>query len=243
MIIKLFVYFSLLIGFTSDDKKKDVKESTWKGYLYVSLLLFTGVLQTLIEAQYFHRMFIIGLRLKTALMAIIYRKALKISNLTRKESTVGEIVNLVSVDIDKLVDAIPYINLIWSAPLQIVLALYFLWQYLGPSVLAGLTVMLILMPLNGFISKKVMNLEKKLMYIKDERVKLTNEVLTGIKVLKLHAWEPSFEEQILKIRNREIKLLKEYFYLQSGITLMWSCAPFIVRKLQVYFIKSLLFKF
>lgn len=221
----------MLIDFTCDNKKCDVKESTWKGYFYVSLLLLTAVLQTLISAQYFHRMFLVGLRIKTALMAAIYKKVLRISNMARKESTVGEIVNLLSVDTDKLVIATPYLNLIWSAPFQIILALYFLWQYLGPSVLAGLAVMIILMPINGVISKKVMDLQMKQMYIKDERVKLINEVLIGIKVLKLYAWEPSYEEQILKIRNREIKVLKESFYLNAGITFMWSCAPFIVCKL------------
>lgn len=63
---------------------------------------------------------------------------------------------------------------------------------------------------------------------KDERVKLMNEVLNGIKVLKLYAWEPSFEEQILKIRTKEIKVLKETAYLNSGTSFIWSFAPFLV---------------
>lgn len=72
--------------------------------------------------------------------------------------------------------------MIWSAPLQIALALYFLWGILGPSVLAGLAVMIVLIPVNGLIANRVKTLQIRQMKYKDERVKLMNEVLNGIKV-------------------------------------------------------------
>ncbi|XP_043474514.1 multidrug resistance-associated protein 1 isoform X1 [Leptopilina heterotoma] len=203
-------------------------EHMWKGYFYAVILLLTAVFQTLILSQYFHRMFLVGLRIRTALIAAIYRKALRVSNSARKETTVGEIVNLMSVDAQRFMDVTAYINMIWSAPLQIAVALYFLWECLGPSVLSGLAVMIILIPVNALIAGKVRNLQIKQMKNKDERVKLMNEVLSGIKVLKLYAWEPSFEEQILKIRNKEIKVLKEAAYLNAGTSFIWSCAPFLV---------------
>ncbi|KAK9303949.1 hypothetical protein QLX08_004533 [Tetragonisca angustula] len=206
----------------------DGHESLWKGYFYAVLLLLTAVFQTLVLSQYFHRMFLVGLRIRTALIAAIYRKALRISNSARKESTVGEIVNLMSVDAQRFMDLTAYINMIWSAPLQIILALYFLWDILGPAVLAGLAVLLILIPINVLITNRLKTLQIRQMKHKDERVKLMNEVLNGIKVLKLYAWEPSFEEQILKIRTKEIKVLKETAYLNSGTSFIWSFAPFLV---------------
>ncbi|XP_011264384.1 multidrug resistance-associated protein 1 isoform X2 [Camponotus floridanus] len=212
----------LLIAFIEGE------DDIWKGYFYSVLLLLTAVLQTLILSQYFHRMFLVGLRIRTALIAAIYRKALRLSNASRKESTLGEIVNLMSVDAQRFMDLTAYINMIWSAPLQIALALYFLWDMLGPAVLAGLAVMIILIPINGLIANKVKTLQIKQMKNKDERVKLMNEVLNGIKVLKLYAWEPSFEQQILKIRVKEIQVLKEAAYLNAGTSFIWSCAPFLV---------------
>lgn len=200
----------------------------WKGYFYASMLLLTATVQTLVLSQYFNRMFLVGLRIRTALIAAIYRKALRMSNAARKESTVGEIVNLMSVDAQRFMDLTAYINMLWSAPLQIALALYFLWEILGPSVLAGLAIMIILIPVNGMIANKVKTLQIRQMKSKDERVKLMNEVLNGIKVLKLYAWEPSFEQQILAIRNKEIQVLKEAAYLNAGTSFIWSCAPFLV---------------
>lgn len=58
-------------------------------------------------------------------------QAMKMSSSAKKESTVGEIVNLMSVDAQRFMDITTYINMIWSAPLQIILALYFLWDLLG----------------------------------------------------------------------------------------------------------------
>ncbi|XP_035914951.1 multidrug resistance-associated protein 1 isoform X4 [Anopheles stephensi] len=212
----------LIIDFVSGD------EPMWKGLMYAITLFVVAGTQTLLLGQYFNRMFFVGLRIRTALISAIYRKALIISNSARKGSTVGEIVNLMAVDAQRFMDLTTYINMIWSAPLQIGLALYFLWQILGPSVLAGLAVMIILIPVNGVIANMIKTLQIKQMKNKDERVKLMNEVLSGIKVLKLYAWEPSFEQQILKIRDKEVKVLKSAAYLNAGTSFIWSCAPFLV---------------
>ncbi|XP_058451160.1 multidrug resistance-associated protein 1 isoform X7 [Malaya genurostris] len=204
------------------------EEPLWKGAFYAILLFIVASTQTLFLAQYFNRMFFVGFRIRTALISAIYRKALIISNSARKGTTVGEIVNLMAVDAQRFMDLTTYINMLWSAPLQIALALFFLWEILGPSVLAGLAVMIILIPVNGVIANKIKTLQIKQMKNKDERVKLMNEVLSGIKVLKLYAWEPSFEQQILRIRDKEVKVLKSAAYLNAGTSFIWSCAPFLV---------------
>lgn len=113
------------------------REPLWRGILYAGLLFGIASVQTLILAQYFQRMFLVGLRVRTAIVGAVYKKALCLSNVARKESTVGEIVNLMAVDAQRFMDLTAYINMLWSAPLQIALALYFLWDLLGPSVLAG----------------------------------------------------------------------------------------------------------
>ncbi|XP_068632708.1 multidrug resistance-associated protein 1 isoform X2 [Battus philenor] len=204
------------------------EEPVWKGYVYAVGLLACATVQTMLLAHYFTRMYFVGMRIRTALTSAIYRKSLRMSNAARKESTVGEIVNLMSVDAQRFLELTAYLNMIWSAPLQIALALYFLWGILGPSVLAGLAVMIVLIPVNGLIANRVKTLQIRQMKYKDERVKLMNEVLNGIKVLKMYAWEPSFEDQILKIRNKEMAVLKQTAYLNSATSFIWSCAPFLV---------------
>uniref|UniRef100_A0A8C3D0Y7 Multidrug resistance-associated protein 1 n=1 Tax=Cairina moschata TaxID=8855 RepID=A0A8C3D0Y7_CAIMO len=205
----------LLINFVNDKHAPN-----WQGYFYTGLLFVCACLQTLILHQYFHICFVTGMRLKTAIVGVIYRKALVITNSARKTSTVGEIVNLMSVDAQRFMDLATYINMIWSAPLQVILALYLLWRNLGPSVLAGVAVMILLVPINAVM--------KAQMKSKDNRIKLMNEILNGIKVLKLYAWELAFREKVLEIRQKELKVLKKSAYLAAMATFTWVCAPFLV---------------
>ncbi|XP_014108153.1 PREDICTED: multidrug resistance-associated protein 1 isoform X1 [Pseudopodoces humilis] len=200
----------------------------WQGYFYTVLMFVCACLQTLIIHQYFHICFVTGMRLKTAIVGVIYRKALVISNSARKTSTVGEIVNLMSVDAQRFMELTTYINMIWSAPLQVILALYFLWRNLGPSVLAGVAVMILLVPINAVIAMKTKTYQVAQMKSKDNRIKLMNEILNGIKVLKLYAWELAFREKVLKIRQKELQVLKKSAYLAAMATFTWVCAPFLV---------------
>ncbi|CAN7994936.1 unnamed protein product, partial [Ixodes hexagonus] len=63
---------------------------------------------------------------------------------------------------------------------------------------------------------------------KDERIKLMNEILGGMKVLKLYAWEQSFEKQVQDIRAREVANLRTMAYLSAVLSFLWNCAPFLV---------------
>uniref|UniRef100_A0A8C0LH91 Multidrug resistance-associated protein 1 n=1 Tax=Canis lupus dingo TaxID=286419 RepID=A0A8C0LH91_CANLU len=213
----------LLINFVNDKKAPD-----WQGYLYTALLFICACLQTLVLHQYFHICFVSGMRIKTAVIGAVYRKALVITNSARKSSTVGEIVNLMSVDAQRFMDLATYINMIWSAPLQVILALYLLWLNLGPSVLAGVAVMILMVPLNAVMAMKTKTYQVAHMKSKDNRIKLMNEILNGIKVLKLYAWELAFKDKVLAIRQEELKVLKKSAYLAAVGTFTWVCTPFLV---------------
>lgn len=90
--------------------------------------------------------------------------------------------------------------------------------------------MIVLIPLNARISNKMKALQSREMQKKDERIKVVNELLNGIKVLKLYAWEPSFAEKVLQIRDREMKVLEKTSYYNAAASFTWSCAPYFVRR-------------
>ncbi|XP_063163042.1 ATP-binding cassette sub-family C member 2 isoform X2 [Candoia aspera] len=213
----------LMINFVSDPKAY-----LWQGYVFAVLLFVTALVKSFCLQQYFQLCFELGMNLRTSLMAAIYKKALMVSNVTRKESTVGETVNLMSVDAQRFMDFTVYMHQLWSSPLQIILSLVFLWAELGPSVLAGIGVMVLLIPINGVLVAKSRVIQVKNMKNKDERMKIMNEILNGIKILKLFAWEPSFQKQVQKIRAWELKGLLHFFHLQSVAIFIFACAPFLV---------------
>ncbi|XP_018617362.1 canalicular multispecific organic anion transporter 2 isoform X1 [Scleropages formosus] len=217
------VLLRMLISFT---KQKGVP--TWWGFALSFLMFSCAVLQTLILHQHFQYCFVTGMNLRTGITGAIYRKSLVITNAAKRSSTVGEIVNLMSVDAQRFQDLTTFLNMLWSAPLQIILALYFLWQNLGPSVLAGVAVMVLLIPLNAAIVMKTRAFQVEQMQYKDSRIKLMNEILNGIKVLKLYAWENSFKDKVLEIRQKELNVLRKMAYLGALSTVAWTSAPFLV---------------
>ena len=122
---------SLFIQFT------EMNQEQWKGYLYMVLLGLTSVMVALMDTKYWNSMELLSMRVYTAVTAAIYKKSLKLSSSGRNEYTAGEVVNLIAVDAEKVKESVKFITFIWSAPLQIGLTIYFIWQIIGPSVLVG----------------------------------------------------------------------------------------------------------
>ena len=153
-------------------------------------------------------------------------------------------------------DLMSYFNMIWSAPLQIILSLVFLYLTMGPSIFAGLAVMILMIPINALLATWSRKLQVKQMTHKDSRIKVINEILNGIKVcvcvcvilyssyilcvshfttlpsplkvIKLYAWEIPFQRLVFGIRQQELNQLKKNAYLKACSSFTWTCAPFVV---------------
>ncbi|XP_022245979.1 multidrug resistance-associated protein 1-like isoform X2 [Limulus polyphemus] len=213
---------ALVIAYISGD------EPYWRGFFYASLMFLASMIESLFNSQYEYLIYCIAMRIRSCVTSALYRKSLQLSNSARKRFTVGEIVNLMAVDTQRVMEFVQIINVIWYAPLQIGICLWLLWQQLGVSTLGGFGIMILLFPVNGFITAKLRNLQVRLMKEKDIRIKLMNEILNGIKVLKLYAWEKSFQKQAKDIRAREIDVLTTQSYYSGAIYVAFTCAPFLV---------------
>ncbi|XP_029434086.1 multidrug resistance-associated protein 1-like [Rhinatrema bivittatum] len=200
----------------------------WDGYVYSLALLAVTALQTLVLQLYQRLNMLTAAKVKTAVTGLIYKKSLNLANSSRRQFTTGELVNLMSSDAQQLMDLGVNLHLLWSAPFQILMATVFLWRELGISVLAGVAMLVLVIPINAFVASKVKLLKKSHLKSKDQRVKLLNEILHGIKILKLYAWEPSYQKKVLEIREKEVAVLKYSSYLTAFSMLTLTCIPFLV---------------
>ncbi|VDI43442.1 Hypothetical predicted protein [Mytilus galloprovincialis] len=174
----------MLIDYTAASKDPEISNFTqeWKGYSLVAAFFVTILIQSLMFHQQSFWSMTLGMRVRSALMSAVYQKALRMTSEARQNSTVGEIVNLMSIDAQNIQDFISYFWVLWSSPLQSCFSLYFLYDTMGHSMWSGIGVLLILIPLNGFVISKIHKLQAQQMRQKDERIKLLSEVLNGIKV-------------------------------------------------------------
>ncbi|XP_060117019.1 ATP-binding cassette sub-family C member 6 [Heteronotia binoei] len=214
---------SLFLDFIADQDAP-----SWKGYFYAVLLFLLACLQTLFEQRYMYVCLTLGVKLKTAVTGLVYRKILVLSAAAKKTTTVGEIVNLVSVDVQKLTDLIVYFNGTWLAPVRIIICFVFLWQLLGPSALTSVAVFLFLLPLNFVITKKRSHFQKVQMQHKDHRAKLIGSILGNIKILKLHGWEEHFTGRVLDARRQELGALKTSQFLFSASLASFHSSTFLI---------------
>ena len=87
-----------------------------------------------------------------------------------------------SVDTERVKELMSYIHTIWSAPLQVILSLIFLYLTMGPSIFAGFAIMVLMIPLNFSLVWCSKMVKVNQMVHKNSRIKLISEVLNGIKV-------------------------------------------------------------
>ncbi|KAI8911120.1 P-loop containing nucleoside triphosphate hydrolase protein [Gorgonomyces haynaldii] len=218
----------MMMHFVASHTEGGAQEPVYRGAVIALSMLGAAVLQTVVLHQYFHACFITGMRIRSSVATAVYRKSLRLSNQARQQSTVGEITNLMSVDASRLGDLMTYVHILWSGPFQITLAIYFLYEALGVAIFGGVGVMILMIPVNGYLATKARALNKKQMGNKDSRTKLMDELLNGIKVIKLYAWEKAFKQKINKVREMELKTLKSIGYLSAAQSFTWSCTPFLV---------------
>lgn len=199
-----------------------------KGMLLVLAMFAISIMQTISVNTYFFGTFRVGVQIRTAIVSIVYRKSVRLSNAARMGTSVGEIVNHQSIDASRFQNLLPYLHMAWSAPFQIAIAMYMLWKLVGVAVLGGVAVMVLVIPLNTLLARKQGAIQKRMLINKDQRLKATNEVLSGIRVIKFFAWEESFLSKIAQVRSLELSTLKESVYFRAFTAFIWSSTPLFV---------------
>lgn len=138
----------------------------------------------------------------------------------------GMIINIVSTDVNRFDMSSQFIHLIWSAPLQIVVAIAILcWKLNVAAGFCGLGMIIVTIPFQIWATKRMSLARKSASAASDIRIKLTQEAIQGIRVIKLYAWEKSFMETLRSIRKSELILVRWILMLRSiviGILQVYS---------------------
>ncbi|XP_049850349.1 multidrug resistance-associated protein 1-like [Schistocerca gregaria] len=203
----------------------DPNREVYEGILIAGAMGLTSVLQSLFLHAYFFGVCQVCLHFRSSMTGFIFSKAFRLSFASMRRYTTGELVNLQGIDIFRIESALLYLHLIWSAPFQIIISIVSLYQYVGVSVFIGLLVIVLIVPINGYLSKRLSITQVNLARQRDYRNKFTTEAIHAIRVIKLFGWEPSFEEKLLEHRDREVKLLKFGGFLRVFNYFFWTSTP------------------
>nr|CAD7403769.1 unnamed protein product [Timema poppensis] len=141
---------------------------------------------------------------------------LRLSKTATGHTTTGQVVNLLSNDVSRFDKVLMFLHYVWIMPFQTVLLTYFIWQFVGISALVGVGALFLqTVPVQGYLGKLTSKLRLKVALRTDERVRLMSEIISGIQVIKMYAWEKPFEKMVALARKHEIDVVKQASYLRG----------------------------
>ncbi|KAG0495993.1 hypothetical protein HPP92_000608 [Vanilla planifolia] len=199
-----------------------------EGFVIVIAFIVAKLFECFSQRHWFFRLQQIGVRVRAFLVSIIYQKALTLSSNARQGRTTGEIINIMSVDADRISLFSWYLHDLWMVPFQVTLALLILYSTLGLASLAALAATFLVMLANVPLGKMQKQYQEKMMETKDIRMKSTSEILRNMRILKLQGWEMKFLAKIAELRNNETNWLKKYVYTSAMTTFVFWGAPTFV---------------
>jgi ATP-binding cassette, subfamily C (CFTR/MRP), member 1 len=165
------------------------------------LFVVAGVGNCFVSSHAFLKLARMGMHAQTVLNTIIYTKSLRLSNTARQATSIGQCMTLMASDSQRIPDVAMTIHSLWTAPLFIAVAMYFLIKLVGVAAVYGVAFLLSALPLQGYIAVKQVSIQRTQMAKTDARVKLVNEILQGIKIIKLCAWEVPFQNRLVTLRD------------------------------------------
>ncbi|KAI8390314.1 P-loop containing nucleoside triphosphate hydrolase protein [Blakeslea trispora] len=211
-----------------------------EGIFYVIMMASCGFIASLLYAQ---SKYVgdanIAISVRTMLNAELYNKSLHskdISILSEPNNTsqetssrMGQAVNLMSTDASLIAHIASQWNLFAIAPIQLASGIFLLYSLLGWSCLVGLSVTIILMPINQLVTTQFYTVQDRLMKVRDERVSLMNELLQGIRQIKFFSWEAFWTDRINQSRKAELNCLIRMCINETGFLILWHATPLFIN--------------
>ncbi|XP_015590166.1 multidrug resistance-associated protein 5 isoform X1 [Cephus cinctus] len=191
-----------------------------EGIKWALLLTLSEFIRILIFSSMWAMNYRTALRLRSACLIVCYRKIIRLNNLGNK--SIGELLNVFSNDSQRVFDMVILGPMVIGGPIVTICGVFYILWILSPMALLGMIAFLIFYPCQYIISRTTSYYRGKAVKVGDSRIRLMNEILQCIKLIKMYAWERRFSEDLIGIRKQEQSLLLKTAYFQS---LSVSLAP------------------
>ncbi|XP_050293272.1 probable multidrug resistance-associated protein lethal(2)03659 [Anthonomus grandis grandis] len=193
----------------------DTGMSKQTAYYYAAAIAICVFLSATFQHTYMLHNFHLGMKIRVATSTLIYRKALKLSKSALAETTVGQMVNLISNDVGRFELATTHIHNLWMAPLETIIVLVIMYFNIGYTGMIGVLLLLAFIPFQIWMGKKTSTFRLATAIRTDERIRLMNEIISGIQVIKMYTWEKPFAKLVEISRRREIEQIKKISVIRA----------------------------
>ncbi|XP_077995245.1 ATP-binding cassette sub-family C member 9-like [Glandiceps talaboti] len=215
---------------TYDSQYVTVSEFFANGFVLVVVMFLSGAARFALLQNHYYIVIIESIHMRTAIQSFVYEKSLHLSSWTMAsgEMTMGQITNHMSTDPLAILWFMQFVHYLWSVPYQLIVILILLYVELGYAALVGSCVFIITTPIQFKIGASMSKIQKSVLGFSDDRLKKSNELLQGIKLLKLYGWEEIFCRAIEAVRSCEVKQMYKGGMYMVATTFIVSSAPVLV---------------
>ena len=198
------------------------------GLGWVAALGLVQLASALCTTQLNYRVTRLQLRVRAGLVGALQRRVLSAPLAVRRGLSSGYITNLVSVDVDRVLNLIPSFHQFWTLPLQVAAVVAELQAQVSYAALGGVGVLCVMVPLNIYVARWLGSLTAVMMKARDARVQATGEVLGGMRAVKLSGWEVPLLHRIAGHRAKEFAALATRKYLDAVCVWCWAATPLLM---------------
>ena len=195
--------------------KKTSDETYETALLYAAGICLATAVNVVTLNQSVFGAFHVGARIRVAACSVVYRKALRLSKTALGETAPGKIVNLLANDVNRFDLVSIFIHHMWSAPLSALIIAYFLYTEAGYAGLIGIAAVFVVVPIQSYTGKLSSKFRLQTAIKTDERVRLMDEIISGVQVIKMYAWEKPFCALIETARKLELKVVSKSAYIRG----------------------------
>uniref|UniRef100_A0A0L8HT71 ABC transmembrane type-1 domain-containing protein n=1 Tax=Octopus bimaculoides TaxID=37653 RepID=A0A0L8HT71_OCTBM len=175
--------------------------TTQQAYLYGMGVVICVLLGCLTNHIFFFNVQRLGMQIRIACCSLMFKKMLILDNASLNKTTTGQIVNLMSNDVNRFDQVLLYTHFFIIGPPQTVAIIIILWYILGPVCLLGFLVLIVIIPLQVWMGKLVSKYRCKTAIFTDQRMALMNEIIAGMRILKLYCWEIPYGKLVRDVRR------------------------------------------
>ncbi|KAK1903162.1 Multidrug resistance-associated protein 4, partial [Dissostichus eleginoides] len=205
-----------IIEYFEREDRNDNTAGVHEAYRSAAGISLSCISLSVLHHLYFYHVQRVGMKIRVAMCHMIYQKALCLNSKAFAKTTTGQIVNLLSNDVNKFDEVTLYLHFLWIGPLQAATVILLLMYAIGPSCLAGMAVFFILMPVQTMFGQLFSSLRADTAVLTDDRIRTMNEVITGIRVIKMYGWEKPFAALVDEVRRMEISKIMKSSYLRGN---------------------------
>ncbi|KAI9004971.1 P-loop containing nucleoside triphosphate hydrolase protein [Hyaloraphidium curvatum] len=200
--------------------------STAVGFGYATGILLLQLLNSFSANQFWTFSQRSGLEVRTSLIAAVFQKCLRLSQAARTQFSAGRAINVLSTDTSRMERTLAEAQSLWASPLLVLEITIVLIINLGaPAALVGLTILVVMIPLSGSLMKFTMAYRKAANKLTDQRVKVTGELVSGIRVIKLYGWGDAMLKHLSELREEELRIIRKASLLRAFVMSIYVLQP------------------